>query len=657
MKRTDKKDISINSKSIKRTLLRGMAGLTVTVCILCGVATGVVFYITSTENMNEMVSSSATAYNHSVQNAIQTFKTGAEAIAQESGIADSSVPLATRKTAMASLAKKYGFTEIMVADSQGQTTSGTDVSSCDYFRKAIAGQTYVSSTLVTDKKVFLIVSTRSSNGSSAVICVLSSDTFSKMIADVSIGKSGYGFIVDKDGKIIAHKDQSIVTNSVNYVDKAKNDHAFASAASIVQNMKAGKTGTQAITLNGVNQCIGYTPIKDTDGWSIAVSANVNEMMGRFYTSIFITVALMLLFMAFSCVFAYKVANPIANPIRHLVKRIQLLADGDLHSEVPKVSSKDEIGVLADSFSGTVDTLNCYVGEISTVLESLAAGDCTVQTHQEYKGDFTAIEAALNTIVTNMDRILTNINYSADQVAVGASQVSGAAQTLAKGATEQESSIEELSSTVSGISAQVKENAEYATNANADVALVSSEIETSNRYMGDMVSAMSQISDSSNQIQKIIKTIEDIAFQTNILALNAAVEASRAGAAGKGFAVVADEVRNLASQSSNAANHITSLIQNSMKQVENGTRISDATAKSLLRVVESIKAVTDTVGKISQSFHQQSNAINQVTLGVDQILGVVQTNSATAEESAAASEDLSGQAQTLKELVQQFHLSN
>lgn len=657
MKRTDKKDISINSKSIKRTLLRGIAGLTVTVCILCGVATGVVFYITSTENMNEMVSSSATAYNHSVQNAIQTFKTGAEAIAQESGIADSSVPLATRKTAMASLAKKYGFTEIMVADSQGQTTSGTDVSSCDYFRKAIAGQTYVSSTLVTDKKVFLIVSTRSSNGSSAVICVLSSDTFSKMIADVSIGKSGYGFIVDKDGKIIAHKDQSIVTNSVNYVDKAKNDHAFSGAASIVQNMKAGKTGTQTITLNGVNQCIGYTPIKDTDGWSIAVSANVNEMMGRFYTSIFITVALMLLFMAFSCVFAYKVANPIANPIRHLVKRIQLLADGDLHSGVPKVSSKDEIGVLADSFSGTVDTLNCYVGEISTVLESLAAGDCTVQTRQEYKGDFTAIEAALNTIVTNMDRILTNINCSADQVAVGASQVSGAAQTLAKGATEQASAIEELSATVSSISAQVKENAEYAADANSDVALVSSEIETSNRYMGEMVSAMSQISDSSNQIQKIIKTIEDIAFQTNILALNAAVEASRAGAAGKGFAVVAEEVRNLASQSSNAANHITSLIQNSMKQVENGTRISDATAKALLRVVESIKAVTDTVDKISESSHQQSNAIDQVTLGVDQILGVVRTNSATAEQSAAASEELSGQAQTLKELVQQFHLSN
>lgn len=501
MKRKDKKDRTIHSKSIKQTLLRGMAGLTVAICILCGIATGVIFYITSTENMNEMVSSSATAYNHSVQNAIQTFKTGADAIAQESGIADSSVPLATRKTAMAALAKKYGFTEIVVADSQGQTTSGANVSSFDYFRKAIAGQTYVSSTLVTDKKVYLIVSTRSSNGSSAVICFLSSDTFSKMITDVSIGKSGYGFIVDKDGKIIAHKDHNIVTNLVNYVDKAKNDDTFAGAASIVQKMKAGKTGTQTITLNGVQQCIGYTPIKDTDGWSIAVSANVNEMMGRFYTSIFITVALMLLFMIFSCIFAFKVANPIANPIRYLVKRIQLLAEGDLHSEVPKVNSKDEIGVLADSFSSTVSTLNLYVSEISTVLENLAAGDCTVQTQQEYKGDFTAIETALNTIVANMDRILTNINRSSDRVAVGASQLSGAAQTLAKGATEQASAIEELSTTVSGISAQVKENAEYAADANADVAHVSSEIETSNRYMGDMVSAMSQISDSSNQIQR------------------------------------------------------------------------------------------------------------------------------------------------------------
>ena len=202
---------------------------------------------------------------------------------------------------------------------------------------------------------------------------------------------------------------------------------------------------------------------------------------------------------------------------------------------------------------------------------------------------------------------------------------------------------------------MKNNAEHAADADKTVNHVSAEIEVSNQHMGEMVSAMSQINDSSSQIGKIIKTIEDIAFQTNILALNAAVEAARAGAAGKGFAVVADEVRNLASKSAQAAKNTTSLIENSLKQVEKGTIIANKTANSLLQVVESTKVVTDTVKKIFLASNQQSEAISQVTLGVDQISSVVQTNSATAEESAAASEELSRQSQTLKKLVQKFKL--
>jgi len=250
-----------------------------------------------------------------------------------------------------------------------------------------------------------------------------------------------------------------------------------------------------------------------------------------------------------------------------------------------------------------------------------------------------------------------MSQSSEQVSSGSEQVSNGAQALAQGATEQASSIEELSATITEIASNVKLNATSAADASIKVNHVSSELDVSNQNMQDMIAAMSKISDSSSQIGKIIKAIEDIAFQTNILALNAAVEAARAGAAGKGFAVVADEVRNLASKSAEAANNTTALIENSIKEVENGTKIADQTATALKKVVLEATAVSNTVTLISQASNEQANSINQITLGVDQISSVVQTNSATAEESAAASEELSGQAQILKSLVGKFKLKN
>lgn len=230
---------------------------------------------------------------------------------------------------------------------------------------------------------------------------------------------------------------------------------------------------------------------------------------------------------------------------------------------------------------------------------------------------------------------------------------GGAQALAQGTAEQVSSIEQLSATVSEISGHIKNNAEHASKANLFVNQVGSKIEESNRNMSQMIEAMAQINTSSGQIGKIIKTIEDIAFQTNILALNAAVEAARAGTAGKGFAVVADEVRNLASKSSKSAKDMTLLIENSLLQVENDTKIVDTIAKSFTQVMEDARAITNDIEQISADSNHQSDAIGQVIQGVEQISNVVQTNSVTAEQSAAASEELSGQAQTLKELVGRF----
>jgi methyl-accepting chemotaxis protein len=356
----------------------------------------------------------------------------------------------------------------------------------------------------------------------------------------------------------------------------------------------------------------------------------------------------------SLILALSISRGISKPAKEMAEAAQRMANGDLSVQI-SVNSTDEIGQLGAAFAETIKAIKAYITDISVNLAKMAQGDLCISPSVEFKGDFVELEKSISEIVISFNDALTQIKQVSEQVSSGSEEVSNGAQSLAQGASEQASSIEELSASISEISTHVRDNAGHAANASVNVSRVSSEIEISNQHMGEMVAAMSQINNSSNQIQKIIKTIEDIAFQTNILALNAAVEAARAGAAGRGFAVVADEVRNLASKSAEAAKNTTTLIENSLKQVVNGSRIADETAKSLLRVVESAKVVSDTVEKISMASNRQSSAISQVTLGVEQISGVVQTNSATAEESAAASEELSGQAQTLKELVKKFNL--
>ena len=255
----------------------------------------------------------------------------------------------------------------------------------------------------------------------------------------------------------------------------------------------------------------------------------------------------------------------------------------------------------------------------------------------------------------MSDTLQQIDVSADQVNSGGEQVSSSAQALAQGATEQASSVEELAATIGEISSQVEATAGHARNARDENQQSADQIQVCSAHMADLMSAMRDIEEKSQEISKVIKTIEDIAFQTNILALNAAVEAARAGSAGKGFAVVADEVRNLATKSQEASASTATLIEDTVKAVKEGTRLSAETDEALREVVIRAEKVTGAVNLISEATASQHRDVQQVSTGIDQISSVVQTNSATAEESAAASEELSGQANLLKELIGRFTL--
>ena len=347
---------------------------------------------------------------------------------------------------------------------------------------------------------------------------------------------------------------------------------------------------------------------------------------------------------------------ITKPLRELEESAEKIVSGELSIDV-KYKSKDELGSLANAFRNMTVILKDVISDASRLLSEMADGNFDVRTEaeQHYVGDFQGLLLSIRKLNHGLSFTLGQINQSADQVAAGSSQVANGAQALSQGSTEQASAVEELAATITGISHQVKGTAENATRARGQSTTAGDEAEKCNEQMRDMMAAMEEITRTSNEIGKIIKTIEDISFQTNILALNAAVEASRAGVAGKGFAVVADEVRNLAGKSSEASKNTAELIESSMKAVTRGTQIANSTAESLKKVVEEVRMASAEVVKIADAAEEQADSIEQVTLGVDQISTVVQSNSDTAVQSAATSEQLSSQAEVLKGLVAQFTL--
>ncbi len=461
---------------------------------------------------------------------------------------------------------------------------------------------------------------------------------------------------------IFHGDERAYTTIQQDGKRAVGTRLSSDVAKIV--LEQGQPYVGQAKILGETHLCSYVPTRDANGQVdglIFAGLSMAEAASQINLTVVLSflAGVVLIILGIMAVGAY-IKRAVSRPLFRLTILARTLEQGDLglnqhETMTVDIHSDDEIGLLAQSFDGTISRLRNYIGEISSVLESIAGGDLTPQITQEYIGDFASIRTSVNNIIQKLNTTIGQIVASSEHVANGADQMSTASQALNQGAMEQSGAVEGLEETMREVSGRIQQTAQNAQHAREQVGEMGRQLAESNQKMQEMITAMGEINDSSDAIGKIIKTIEDIAFQTNILALNAAVEAVRAGTAGKGFSVVADEVRNLASKSAEASRSTTSLIERSAAAVSQGTQIANITAEQLSGVVERANGIVGTINGIAADTQIQADAAGQIQTQVNQISSVVQTNSAAAEESAATSEELSNQAGVLKQLVRTFRL--
>ena len=652
-------------KSIRMKIVACMLIAILTSLVIVGGLSAWLNYTSTIDTLGQTMTEMADTAAERIEEELNAYKNIAYVTGCIPTLSDRTATVEEKRAVVENQALSHGLQRGNIIGLDGiSILDGNDYSDRAYVKSAMKGETAVSEPLVSKitGQLSIMVSAPIWEGGvpgkkvAGVVYFVPNETFlNDIVASLQVSPNGSAYILNNAGYTIAHKNMDNVKNRENTQEDAKTDKKLKDLAALEVRMTLGQSGFGRYEYGGSRKFLAFSPIEGTEGWSLAINAPTKDFTQSTVNGIIITIILMVVFLAISSYMAYRLARQIGEPVKDCAQRLRLLAEGDLDTPVHEIHTGDETQILADSARTLVRGFRLMIQDMDEMLAEMSRGNLTVDSKCEeaYVGGYRGLLDSARKLSAQLSDTLRQINQSADQVSAGAEQVSAGAQALSQGATEQASAIEELAATINDISGKIIATADRAGDVHSQSSETGREVEQCNEQMLELVNAVRDIGESSSQIGKIIKTIEDIAFQTNILALNAAVEAARAGTAGKGFAVVADEVRNLASKSAEASKSTSVLIEGSARSVEKGMKIADETAASLQKAVISTENTVKAVDKITEATAEQSQAVSQVTQGMDQISSVVQTNSATAEESAAASEELSGQAVILKELVGQF----
>ncbi len=639
-----------------------IGGICILLAVICG-GMAVLSYRAASKSLQKAIEEAMPAFATDgakiVGARLDTYRTGIEALADLQRM--KTMNWETQLPALESAVKKYGYVQCGVATLDGilHLNDGSETAIADrpYFKQALEKKTIFSDVVmhkVLNKPIMTLASPvigEDGKVSGVVVAILDAIWLSEITDGIKYGASGYSYIIDGKGALIAHANRDFVKTSRNFLEEGKTNPDFRLLSNMFQRMVSKESGFDEYMFSGSFRFFGYAPIANSD-WSIAVGAVKDTVFADIYAMRHLFGIFSFIFIALGVVFAVFFARSISKPISAAVSQLDIVAtQGDISKDVPEtyLQRGDEIGQLAKA----IQTLIGFQRKEQAAAGHMADGnweiDVAIRSEQDTMGK------AMQTLVEKINQALSQVRTAVDEVTSGSGQIADASQSLSQGATETAASLEEISASATQIGQQAKANAETATQANQLAASAKTSAETGANRMSALNSSMAAITESSGQIAKIIKAIDDIAFQTNILALNAAVEAARAGRHGKGFAVVAEEVRSLAARSAKAARETADLIEGSKNRVDEGNRIAKETAEALSEIVGSIVKVGDLVGEMAAASNEQAQGIAQISQGLSQIDQVTQQNTATAEETAAASEELSGQADELRALISQFKL--
>lgn len=592
--------------------------------------------------------SSAKTTARDIEALLQNYKNIAKASGSDMTLIGN-IPNEVRMKKVEQLAKQYGFTSGNLLDKKGVSIKdGTDFSDRDYVKAALNGKTNISDvTLSKYTNTYGISIAAPPISSGRIIGVVyyraDVDFMNDIVKHISVGQGSYAYILDENNNVIAHKNEKYIMND-KYKEMIPKD---------IKNCISSQNGSMTCAYGGDKYICGYSKIDKTANWRVVIASPesaYNSDILRFVKKLVISDIIALIA---AIIVALIIARVISRPIVRVKNLLSALAQGDLSVQLNDTKNKDELGILQNSAVSLNRMLSDMLTQSGDVLSKMAAYDLTSEDMREYPGKFNELAASINSIKAILSNMILNIQNSSVNVDGGSKQLAEAASMLSEGTMAQASSLQKLVTDVENVAQNINANSDKTIFVNESLGNLDSEIKDGNQKMQELSNVVRTVEEMSEDIKKIVNTIDGIAFQTNILALNASVEAARAGESGRGFAVVAQEIGTLATKSSDASKKTAELIEKCIKGIESAKEYADITSDSLAKIVSDSNNIANAFDEMSKANEIQAKNANDIRNEIENISQVVQSNTATAQQTAASTEVLSEQAAALKDMTGRF----